>query len=200
MSFTSLRWLRGGRGLVTVKRGSPAEWQGLPCGGRQPDQQECDMQRSSCYRIYRALYKDHLPLPDILESRLGGFMFPLKMGSHHGVFNLESQVHVTLDLLPHSQKCMMTWFGIHGKDSKHEAAQRPPWASEDLGAQQESGWSVNRGQLCNVVMLWVSGLFLGLCYSTSFLGLTSLGCSVPFLSPWVLSILSGLLLPSLIDF
>lgn len=68
------------------------------------------MQRSSCYRICRALYRDHTPLPDILESRLGGFIFPLKMGSRHGLFNLENQVHVTLNFL-HAVRSVW-WLGL----------------------------------------------------------------------------------------
>lgn len=59
----------------------------------------------------------HVSLPDILDFKLGGLIILLKIGSFCILFNLESQVNVTLELLPLG---LEVHDGIQGEDSKRE--------------------------------------------------------------------------------
>lgn len=85
--------------LFTMRRVSPVERQGLLWSAAAGSVGMVTCQGLASTGPAGPCSTDHTPLPDILESKLGGFILLLKLGTCHGLFNLENQVTVTLNLL-----------------------------------------------------------------------------------------------------
>lgn len=103
MSSISLRWPGGGKGAKTYSQESKSlsNTKDFPVVSSSKLSRNGGMPKVlPSTGSVGSHSRDHIPLPDISGSSLGGLIFLLKMGSLCSLINLENQVNVTLELLP----------------------------------------------------------------------------------------------------